>query len=234
MGTPSQKIWAALGLGVALVAAPALADQKAGVRVPNGTATGQTLYWNGTSYTANGFVFFDSAHVGINTTSPQATLHVVTPAIGTPTVEIQAISGQTADLLDVYNSTASTKFISVNSTGNLNFTGGLTVLGAMSIGSVTSLKGLSLNARTISTTTTLNATDNVVFVTGPVTITLPSATGSYRQFTVKNTSTGTIPIVVAGGTQTIDGTTSFSMSVQNQSRTFQSDGVNYQIVGGYL
>ena len=207
---------------------------------PRRHGDGQTLYWTGTAWLSATVPYTDgSTKVGVGTSSPQAALHVVSPVVGTTTVEIQAISGQTADLLDCYNATGATKLLSVTSAGavsvaSLTSSGNATILGTCAFGQAVSLKGLSLLVRAVTTTTSVNATDNVLTVSGTVTITLPTALGSGRQYTLKNMGTGTVTVVVAGGTQTIDGATSFAMSVQNQSRTFQADGSNYQIVGGYL
>ena len=68
--------------------------------------------------------------------------------------------------------------------------------------------------------------------TGTITVTLPTASGTSggEQIDVKNMGTGTITIN-RGGSDTIDGATSYTMTVQYEAVSFRSNGSNgYEIV----
>lgn len=79
---------------------------------------------------------------------------------------------------------------------------------------------------------TLTLTDNcVVATTAGITITLPSAamiTG--RNYTIKNTSTGSVTVVTTGG-QYIDGLTTYTLSAQYNYVTVISNGSKWLIIG---
>lgn len=74
-------------------------------------------------------------------------------------------------------------------------------------------------------------TDDVVFCTGTITITLPTAASSTGiPFIVTNIGTGVI--TVAGASGTINGAADFELSAQYDSSIFVSNGANYFIVAG--
>lgn len=106
---------------------------------------------------------------------------------------------------------------------------GLTIYGK----TVIDPTGIISKAIRISTTAknanyTASAGD-FVLCTGTFTVTLPLATNNTNQFVdVKNVSSGVITIGRSGADQ-IDGATSQSLAVQNQSMTFVSDGTNWWI-----
>src|SRR4051812_42139359 len=71
------------------------------------------------------------------------------------------------------------------------------------------------------------ATDDVVLCNGTFTATLPDVTTcTGRFFNIKNTGTGTITVATVSA-QTIDGASTFSLSVQYQSVTIYSDGTTW-------
>jgi len=74
--------------------------------------------------------------------------------------------------------------------------------------------------------------DSVILVSGAYTITLPAATGcSGKVLTVKNVgSTGTVTID-GNASETIDGSTTVSLSSQYDSRTIVCDGTEWHIIG---
>lgn len=86
----------------------------------------------------------------------------------------------------------------------------------------------SLTVSTISSNTTLT-TQDVVFASGTITLTLPSAVTATRPIYIKNVGTGTIK-VVGPSSQTIDGTTQLNINVQYEAYTLVSDGANWFIL----
>lgn len=85
---------------------------------------------------------------------------------------------------------------------------------------------------TISTNTTLDDTHHVVLVdasSGDVTLTLPLASsGDARQYMVKKTDSSSNDVIIArSGSDTIDGDTDATLSVQYEARTVISDGTNW-------
>lgn len=91
--------------------------------------------------------------------------------------------------------------------------------------------GLTTKVRTATTSGAVSATDSVVLLNAAtLTATLPTAVGiTGRQYTVKliTASTGT---VATTSSQTIDGSTTYSLSANHKYVTVVSDGANWQIV----
>lgn len=84
---------------------------------------------------------------------------------------------------------------------------------------------------TISSPTTagsVTGTDYIYFVSAAVTVTLPTAVSNTNQYTIKNTSTGTVTIATTSG-QLIDGSTPITL-IANQSVNIISDNTNWQII----
>jgi len=71
-------------------------------------------------------------------------------------------------------------------------------------------------------------TDYIYLCTGTCTITLPSAVGNFNKYTIKNT-TGTDTINTTS-LQTIDGSTSIQLLVENQSVDIISNTTNWLII----
>ena len=87
---------------------------------------------------------------------------------------------------------------------------------------VTSLSSQSITAGS------LVGTDYIYLCTGIGTITLPTAIGNLNKYTIKRlTATITINTTL---TQTIDGSTSAQLLVNNQSIDLISNGSNWQII----
>lgn len=85
-------------------------------------------------------------------------------------------------------------------------------------------------ANSLSSNTTLAATNRLVFVSGNTTLTLPTAVGNDgREFIIKKTDSGTTATIAAAGGQTIDGSTTISMATQYESIKVVSDGANWFI-----
>ena len=130
-------------------------------------------------------------------------------------VVVQGKLSQTADLLDITDSTNAVK-----ASVNKNF--------------VVTAKGYASSVRVVTAVDTATLTDSVLLCNGTFTETLP-ATGwptGYR-LTVKDTGTGTVTLT-AGGTVTFDGATTLTFATQYKSRVLIFDGTNFQIESGLL
>jgi hypothetical protein len=90
--------------------------------------------------------------------------------------------------------------------------------------------GVNRDISSINTNTTAGNdadTDYIYFASGTITITLPTAVSNTNQYTIKRVGTGDITIAAAGS-ETIDGSSSIQLKVQNQSVDIISnnDGTN--------
>jgi len=102
--------------------------------------------------------------------------------------------------------------------------GGVKVDGVLNVAG-----GLLVTQQTKSSNYTIVDTDHTIFASGTITITLPTAVGrAGRQFVVKNISANTVTVGSNGGN--IDGSSTFSLTVQYMSITVESDGTNWFIV----
>ena len=129
--------------------------------------------------------------------------------------------------LDVTNSSkavvakvAAGSGVSISSTGVDSGTGDVTI----------SVYDISIN--TVNSNTTLPAVSGrkyVYIVSGTTTITLPTAIGNKSYYTIKNVGASTITISTSLG-QTIDGSSSATMSSQYLSLDIISDGSNWFII----
>lgn len=90
---------------------------------------------------------------------------------------------------------------------------------------------LALPFASKTSTYSITTSDSIIDCTsGTFTVTLPTATGiTGRQFTVKNSGAGTITIATTSS-QTIDGASTYSLSMQYQSVMLVSNGVNWIVV----
>lgn len=111
--------------------------------------------------------------------------------------------------------------------GNMGVTGGLAVNG-----SATLAGGLVVAQRTVTSSYTVAANDSTVFAASLAsTITLPTATGAAgRIHTIKNLTSGSVTVATSSS-QTIDGSSTFSLSAQYKYVTVQSDGSNWYVIG---
>jgi hypothetical protein len=92
--------------------------------------------------------------------------------------------------------------------------------------------GITRSVNNISTTTTAGAaasTDYVYFISGTTTLTLPTAVGNTNRYTLKNVGTSTVTINTTSS-QTIDGSTSLTISVRYTAIDVVSDGTNWNII----
>jgi hypothetical protein len=87
-----------------------------------------------------------------------------------------------------------------------------------------------------ATNLTLTSAHHTVLVTADATITLPAAAShSGRVYVIKKTYlAGTGVIIDGNAAETIDCAATVTLTVQYSSRTIQSDGTNWQIIGSYL
>lgn len=86
---------------------------------------------------------------------------------------------------------------------------------------------------TVSVNTSMGAaanTEYIYFITGSVTMTLPTATSNTSKYIVKNIGGGVVSIATTSS-QTIDGGAApITITRQNNSLDFISDGSNFKIV----
>jgi hypothetical protein len=98
-------------------------------------------------------------------------------------------------------------------------------------------EGAVFDTRTINTNYTIDpSTDRLIFATGTITVTLPTAVGRPGAgYTVKNVGSGTVA-VTAPGTEKMEGagTPGSATLTAGVARQFTSDGVGWRITGGYL
>ena len=86
---------------------------------------------------------------------------------------------------------------------------------------------LPVNTTTVAAGSVANV-DYIYICNGASTVTLPTAIGNINLYTIKNT-TGTVTINTISA-QTIDGSTSIQLSVNNQSVSLISNGSNWSII----
>jgi hypothetical protein len=98
-------------------------------------------------------------------------------------------------------------------------------------------EGAVFDTRTINTSYTIDpSTDRLIFATGTITITLPTAVGRPGAgYTVKNVGSDTVT-VTAPGAENMEGTGAPGSATMTAgvARQFASDGVGWRITGGYL
>jgi hypothetical protein len=127
--------------------------------------------------------------------------------------------------------------------GDIRTTGGATIGGNASVsgtstfyGNVSLTQGVLFNYRTATSNYTVATTDYTVNVTsGAPTITLPLAAtaGSGKVFIIKRTSGSTVSVAVSGS-DTIDGSASYSLSTSNSCIQVMSDGISTYIIIGKI
>lgn len=114
--------------------------------------------------------------------------------------------------------------------------GGVDVAGACSQGLALNSGGITATLVSKSSSYALTTADSTVLVTATgQTMTLPTAVGNMfktagRIYTIKLTASGSCTIATTSS-QTIDGSSTYSLSAQNRYVTVQSDGSNWQIIG---
>jgi hypothetical protein len=87
--------------------------------------------------------------------------------------------------------------------------------------------------QSVSTNTNAGATastDYVYLVSGTTTITLPSAVGNTNLYTIKNVDSSLTTTINTTSSQTIDGSSTVTLSVANKSVDIVSDGSNWRLV----
>ena len=125
---------------------------------------------------------------------------------------------------------AATTNVGIASTtdGLLKITNGTTTSGFGTI----QTGGFAGNFRALAASGNITVTDNVVTLTGAITLSLPSTSITGQQFILKNIGGVTGTATVVGGTKTIDGATTQAISFgagAASSLKFIYDGTNYII-----
>lgn len=88
-----------------------------------------------------------------------------------------------------------------------------------------------LTIRNVALTGNITAADEYIRASGTITLTLPAATGSGVQYTVKNVGVGVITLAAAGG-QTIDGVASQLIPSLNRMTVADGAAGAWDILGG--
>lgn len=193
-----------------------------GVQAIGTTATASAVnYLNVTNAATGGAVTIAPAG-----TDPNIPLNI--QGKGTGTVNIRSASNSTSGI-KIQNATGANTIMDFD-TSNLR-------AGIRTVTPTSSLHvagSFSTALATKSSAYTLTETDSTILATGTTTITLPSASSiTGRMYTVKKTdSAGTSITVATTSSQTIDGSTTYTLSAQYQSITVQSDGTNWIVIGG--
>lgn len=138
-------------------------------------------------------------------------------------VNVSASTGAVTLSLPQSIATGSTPtFSSLTLSNGANITGEFQLFGGMRVGYVSTATSISVNS---TTTVAVNVT-----ATGQ-TITLPSAVGAQgRMFTIKLTASGSCTIATTSS-QTIDGSTTYTLASQYKYVTVMSDNSNYIVIG---
>lgn len=216
------SVYAALASGSTQqsVLTPKLTIQSAGVGVGNITPT--------TALEVNGAVTFSGTTGAFSAGIARAYLDA------TSGFAMTAGTGSSHDL-SIVSAAGQYVFTNIHSTNNAL----LTPSGNVGIGASTTptskvqiTGSFSLIPTSTATSLTLTASHNVVLVTATgQTITLPTAVGANgRIYTIKLTASGT-GTVATTSSQTIDGSTTYSLSAQNKYVTVISENSQWFIIG---
>jgi protein-disulfide isomerase-like protein with CxxC motif len=195
------------------------------LNITNGTATttnAATLYIEGAasgtaSITNNYAVWVDDGNVRVDGRL----------LVGTGT-DAGAYSIQATGQIRLNSYTSSSSY-SGTAAGYLAFdsSGNVITTAAPSGGS-----GITRSVNNVSTTTTAGSaasTDYIYLISGTTTVTLPTAVGNTNRYTLKNVDTNTVTINTTSS-QTIDGSTSITLAVENTALDVISDGTNWKII----
>lgn len=105
--------------------------------------------------------------------------------------------------------------------------------GVLSWSTVSGGSGITRSVNNISTTTNAGSTASTDYVynvtSGTFTLTMPTAASNTNRYTIKQSGTGVLTIATTSS-QTIDGSTTYTMSKQYQAIDLISDGTNWIIV----
>lgn len=185
-----------------------------------------TVVVSGTSVTGTLTTFLNTAKVGDSIR--------LTTTSGVETKVITAVSSNTSITTAAFAGTASAVSYSFPYSA-LRFQvkgNGLVAVGSQTPTSTLHVNGsfaTALLATATSLTATVNNSTIVVTATGQ-TITLPTAVGILgRQYTIKLSASGSSTVATTSS-QTIDGSTTYSLSAQYKYVTVQSDNANWHII----
>lgn len=93
--------------------------------------------------------------------------------------------------------------------------------------------GLTRSINSISDDTTAGATagtDYFYIATGSLVITLPDAASNTNFYSIKNSASAGSVVIAGSGTQTIDGSSTAPILIQNVAIDLISDGTNWSII----
>lgn len=176
------------------------------------------LRFTDVSSTAEWARFSATGNLGIGMTTPTAKIHIAAPSATANTGQLKLEQGPATTLAET-------------GTFNNSSTQGLVYDVSTTVRTNVALWGYV--AKTSSYTATLS--DYTIDCTANTfTVTLPTAVGIQRRvFVIKNSGTGVITVATTSS-QTIDGSTTQSLSLQYNSITVQSTGSNWIIINKIL
>ena len=205
----------------------------------HGFSVGNAIYFNGTSYVlARADTASAAEAVGVVSTIVDAntfsytTSGRITGLSGLTAGGVYFLSDITAGLLTLTQPTTSTSITKPMLIALSTTIGLLVNYRGVVVGSSGGSSAIVRSVNSISSPTTAGAvasTDYVYFVSGTTTLTLPTAVGNTNRYTIKNTGGATVTIATTSS-QTIDGSTTATLAVQNTALDLISDGSNWRIV----
>jgi hypothetical protein len=143
-----------------------------------------------------------------------------------------------ARIIDINDGFVTSKLITGYVSGAGTVTASDTILEAIekldgNIAAISAGSGITRSIQSIAVNTAAGstaATDYVYLVSGPTTLTLPTAVGNTNKYEIKRTGVNTVSIATTGG-QTIDSSASpITINVQYASISVISDGANWFII----
>ena len=144
-------------------------------------------------------------------------------------------TGSTAQW-DIYNPASESTDLRISNNGTDRITiqnDGDVGIGTTTPASTLDIQGsLGLGLTSITTSTTLNNTHNVVLCNSELTVTLPSAASNTgRIYYIKNNNSAGHNITIEGvSSETIEGSTTYLLEEYNQTITIISDGTNWLVI----
>lgn len=184
------------------------------------TGSGMLFYSNLVDGSANGM------NIKCNASSSPITIGDVDAALNATTLVVDDSSG----VITFNTGTGAYTFPTTNgSNGQVLTTNGS---GTLSWSTVSG-SGITRSVNNISSTTSAGSTASTDYVynvtSGTFTLTMPTAASNTNRYTIKQSGTGVLTINTTSS-QTIDGSTTYTMSKQYQAIDLISDGTNWFIV----
>lgn len=175
----------------------------------------------------NGF-WINHRNIDIFNSSKLTGTYVYHQTASEPAFTVRGAAAQAANLQE-WETYTSTVVASIDSSGQL-FCNGV----KFALDNSIQLKAYTENYRNLSSSDNLLSTDDVIFVdtsSSNINLTLPSALNlGGKKIVVKRKTGNNNLIILPSGSQTIDGSSSFTVNFNNQAITLISDNSNWYII----